>query len=140
MDTIEKPAIETWPMGINDLPWALELAWRRYKNIDPGASVAFYLKALQSKVTLKIRTDYAFCIATLVNPAWRPEDAECHVLVLCADVAAHWEAVTLLRETVHWSKEQNCTRWWFSSDTGYKVDALCRRVGAIRQTRYLIDF
>jgi hypothetical protein len=126
------------PMTPEDLPWALSLAWDRYQSFDPGAAAIFFLNCCKSAVTLKIRRPNAFLIATIVNAPWEPKQKECHGLVLCAAPGHHWEAVSLLRQSVVWSHQQGCARWWFTSDLS-SIDALCRRVGAKRETRYTIE-
>jgi hypothetical protein len=123
-------------MTAQDLPWALSLAYGRYAPFDPGAGAIFYLNCLKSEVTLKIRRSQAFLIATTVGVPWRPVEREAHVLVLCAAEGHHWQAVGLLRESLRWARSQGCRHWRFSSDTTYPVDALCRRIGAKRETRY----
>lgn len=126
-------------MTPQDLPWALSLAYDRYAPFDPGAGAIFYLNCLKSEVTLKIRRSHAFLIATVNAPAWRPVEKEAHVLVLCAVEGYHWQAVNLLRESLSWARGQGCRHWRFSSDTTYPVDALCRRIGAKREARYLVE-
>ena len=124
-------------MAANDLPWALSLAYERY-DFDPGAGAIFYLNCLKSATTLKIRRSHAFLIGTIVTSPWAPDVKEFHGLVLCAVQGHHWQAVALLRDSVIWAHQQGCSRWWFTSDRA-SIDALCRRIGAKRETRYLID-
>lgn len=135
MDEPDEPR----PLTIEDLPWALALAWKRYPPFHPGAAVNFYQAALKTPTALKLRCEHAFLIGNIVTPAWRPDDHEFHMLVLCAVEAHHWDAIKLLRESVQWARSQGCKRWWFSSDTTYEVEALCRRIGATRQMRYRIE-
>jgi hypothetical protein len=126
-------------LTIEDLPWGLSLAWKRYDPFDPGAASIFYMNVLKSQSTFKRRTDNAFMIAHVNALPWKPSERECHVLILCADEGAHWEAVRLLRESVYWMREMQCARWWFASDTKHNVAALCNRIGAIsRAPRFLI--
>ena len=123
-------------LTMQDLPWALHLAYERYPPFDPGAAVAFYVNHMKSPASLKIRSSQAFLIGTIMTPPWRPTERQFHVLVLCSAQGHHWEAVGLLRESADWAHLQNCGRWWFSSDTASDVGVLCRRIGATRHDRY----
>lgn len=124
----------------DDIPWILSLAHERYGEFDPGGALTFLLQALRSPITLMLRTESAFLIANHVAPPWWPKRRECHVMFLCAGEGAHWQAVGLLRESVAWARLQGCVRWRFHSETGFAVDALCRRVGAHEDSpRYAID-
>src|SRR5215475_8211559 len=90
-------------LTVNDLPWCLSLGHRRYGNYDPGGALSFLAAIFRSPDALCIRTANAFLIAShVVGPPWRPDEPECHVMVLCAEVGAHWEAARLLRRSVAW--------------------------------------
>lgn len=125
---------------VNDLPWLLSLASERYRHFDPGRTLLWLMGALQNKDGLVIRTSDAFSIASILTPAWHPKESECHVLFLCAAVGAHWQAISLLRETIRFARERKCVRWWFSSETEHAIDQLARRVGAEPAVmRYKLD-
>lgn len=123
-------------LTMQDLPWALHLAYERYPPFDPGAAVAFYVNAMKSPAAYKARSANAFLIGQIMAPPWRPTERQFHVLVLCSGQGHHWEAVGLLRESADWAHLQKCGRWWFASDTDSKVGALCKRIGATCQERY----
>ena len=108
----------------------LSLAHERYRSFDPGRTLAWLAGMLQNPNALVIRTASAFAIATVLTPAWHPKEPECHVLFLCAAEGKHWQAVTLVRETVRWARERGCLKWWFSSETEHDIEMLARRVGA----------
>jgi hypothetical protein len=136
-------AIVIRQLTIDDLPWGLSLAWRRYDHFDPGAASVFYINALKLQATtgLLIRTNNAFLIAHINNLPWQPTERQAHVLILCADEGRHWEAVRLLRQSLYWAREQKCKCWWFTSDTKHDVTPLCVRVGATsRVPRYWRGF
>lgn len=126
-------------LDAHDLPWALSLAWDRYMTpFDPGAAVLFYLNVLKSPISYKRRTSGAFVMGTIVTAPWQPAVKEFHGLVLCAARGHHWQAVSLLRDSAVWAHKHGCARWWFTSDQG-AIDTLCRRIGAKREARYVID-
>ena len=131
--------IQTDELTAQDLPWALSLAWDNYKpSFDPGAAVLFYLNVLKSPLCFKRRSPYAFCIGTIVTAPWNPAEKELHGLVLVAQRGHHWQAVKLLRESVIWAHKHGCQHWWFTSDYS-NIELLCRRIGAKRKARYVID-
>jgi hypothetical protein len=139
LSNTQPPIVKSRDLNINDLPWGLSLAWERYAPFDPGAASQFYINVLKSQATFKVRTDHAFLIAMITTIPWKPTEKECNILILCAEEGYHWEAVHLMRRSISWSEENGCARWWFASDTEHKVDALCRRVGAMTaHPRYFI--
>lgn len=115
---------------IDDLPWQLSLASERYRHFDPGRTLLWLAQGLQQPTVLNIRTTDAFCISSILTTAWHPKERECHVLFLCAAVGAHWQAMSLLRESVRWAREEGCLNWWFSSETENLIDSLAKRIGA----------
>jgi len=126
----------------DDIPWMLSLAHERYGAFDPGGALSFLLQALNSPLTLLLRSCArdAFLIAATVTPPWYPTATECHVMVLCAKPGAHWQAIKLLRGSVEWARLRKCVRWRFHSETQHDVAALCRRIGATPDSpRYVID-
>lgn len=125
---------------INDLPWLLSLANERYRRFDPGRTLLWLVDTIKNEWMQTNRTADAFCITSVLTPAWHPKEPEAHVLFLCAAEGAHWQAMSLLRESVRWSKEKGCVRWWFSSETDHSIEALAKRVGAEPSvTRYKLD-
>ena len=117
---------------VDDLPWILSLAHRRYtKTPDPGTTLAWLARVLNSpNEALAIRSSGAFTVALLSAPPWWPNELECNIAVLVADKACHRQAVSLLRETSAWARGKGCVRWWLSSETDYDFEALAKRVGA----------
>lgn len=117
---------------VNDLPWVLSLAHRRYtKTPDPGTTLDWLIRVLNSPATaLALRTDNAFCVAMINIAPWWPTERGCHIAVLVADRGYHWDAVFLLKETIRWAEAQGCVRWELSSETDYDFAALAKRVGA----------
>jgi hypothetical protein len=125
---------------LDDLPWCLSLGHRRYGSYDPGGALSFLAAAFRAPLMLCIRTDNAFLVASSVTAPWRPKEPECHVMVLCAEQGAHWEAARLLRRSVAWAREQGCVRWRFHSETSNMVDSLCVWVGAKQDSpRWVLD-
>lgn len=117
----------------------LSLGWRRYGDYDPGAAMSWLMGMLQEPRGFMLRTDGAFIIGGIIVAPWHPTRLECHVLVICAEPGAHWQAVKLLRRSVAWAREHGCQTWRTSSDYA-DIDPLCRRVGAVpTQPRYVLN-
>lgn len=140
MDGTNYQPLTSRAIVFDDIPWILSLAHERYEGWDPGGALTFLVQALRSQTMLLIRTERAFLIANHVAPPWYPKRRECHVMAACAYPGAHWQALTLLRESVTWAKQQGCVRWRFHSETRYRVGALCHRVGAKADSpRYVLE-
>lgn len=128
------------PITADDVPWGMSLAHRRYEEFDPGGALIAIGQAIRSPGALAVRSDHGFLVAHVVASGWFPKKREAHVLWLCVEEGHHWEAVRLLRASICWAQEQNCTRWWFMADTEHDVEALAERVGAREVSHYAIDF
>lgn len=126
---------------VNDLPWILSLAHRRYtRKPDPGTTLAWLARVFEAPDGLAIRTEQAFLAAVLHIPPWWPDDRECHIQALVAAPGYHWDAVRLLRASIEWARVKDCVRWYLSSETDYDFAALARRVGAVPgHVKYKID-
>lgn len=117
----------------------MSLAFKRYGPYDPGKVLVYLLNAIANEQAICIRTTNAFLIASRFVPTWWLH-WECHVVFLCAESGAHWEAVRLLRRSVEWAKEHECRKWQFSSETKHGIGALAKRVGAVEiSPPYKID-
>lgn len=142
MRDLPAPESPSWAISFDDLPWVLSLAHRRYTHTpDPGTTLAWLARIIQSPdVASAIRSDGAFCVATLNVPPWWPDERECHVSVLVADKGCHWQAISLLRETIQWARVRGCVRWYLSSETDVDFGLLAQRVGCTFQVvKYGID-
>jgi len=128
-------------LTFDDMPWVLSLAHKRYPTFDPGGALRFLAIVIPAPQALTIRSEGAFLIASHVAaPPWYPDQPECHVMALCAEAGAHWEAARLMRRSVAWAREQGCVRWRFHSETEHLIGALAERVGARKDSpRYVID-
>lgn len=120
------------PITVEDVPWILSLAHRRYtKTPDPGTTLKWLMQVINSpNEALAIRSDHAFCVAIYSVPPWWPNEPEVHIAVLVADKGAHWQAIRLLKDTIAWARGRGCARWWLSSETDYDFEMLAKRVGA----------
>jgi len=116
--------------GIDDLPFILSLAYERYRAFDPGRTLIWLAQTLQNPLSLMLRAERAFLIASIAVPAWHPNEKEAHVLFVCAGDGYHWQACTLLRQSVDWARGQGCVSWHVSSETEYDIEPLARRLGA----------
>ena len=129
------------PITADDIPWAMSLAHRRYEeHFDPGVALVAGTNAMRLPTALAWRTDHGFLIANIVASVWHPKQRSLHILAICVEEGHHWEAVELLRASVGWAQEQGCEKWWLTSETEAKVDALARRVGAKAYPHYVIEF
>jgi hypothetical protein len=118
----------------------LSLSSERYRHFDPGRTLLWLMATVQSPTALCLRTDRAFLIQNIITPAWHPREPEAHVLFLCAEPKAHWDAMRLVKESVRWAKEKGCLRWWICSETENSIEALARRMGAEPAVmRYKLD-
>lgn len=125
---------------LDDIPWVLSLAYKRYRSFDPGTTLTWLVRVLRNPDSLAIRTDNAFLIANIVTGIWQPDERECHVTFLCAAEKHHWEAVKLIKRSVTWARGTGCRKWWFCSETECPIDAIALRVGARPEVmRYSID-
>lgn len=125
----ESPSVR--PCTVEDLPWILSLAHRRYtKTPDPGTSLTWLAGIIKSPTALAMRSLNAFCVTIMHVPPWWPDEPEAHVAVLVAAKGHHWDTVRLLRESLAWSRGKGCVRWYVSSETDYDFRALAKRVGA----------
>ena len=127
-------------VALGDLPWLLSLAHERYRDFDPGRTLAWLAQTLQNEWMRAERSDDAFCISSILTPAWHPKEPECHVLFLCTAEGKHWQGISLLRSSIAWAKGKGCVRWWFSSETEHSIEQLALRVGAQPSVmRYKLD-
>jgi hypothetical protein len=128
-------------IGIDDVPFVLSLAYRRYRSFDPGKTLLWLAGILRAPRALAIRDDNAFLICHITTSPWHtPEEKECHIVFCCAAEGYHWQAVKLLKQSVQWARGQGCILWRFHSDTDCSVGALAKRAGADEAPpRYLID-
>ena len=128
-------------IAADDIPWAMSLAHRRYEgHFDPGVALVAGTNAMRLPTALAWRTDHGFLIANIVASVWHPKQRSLHILAICVEEGHHWEAVALLRASVKWAKEQGCQKWWLTSETESKVDAMARRCGARGYPHYVIEF
>lgn len=131
-------------MTEDDLPWLNYLCRKRYSYIyDPESTEAWFRNiVLKSPLMFyAIRTNDAFVITMLSIVPWLPNTVESNVIFICADDGALWQAMTLLRCSIAWSRRRQCTLWRVSSDTDYDLRPLARRLGATELTpRFILRF
>jgi hypothetical protein len=84
----------------------------------------------QTTAYLPIRTQNAFCISMITLMPWLPAESEVNVIMVCAEEGAMHEAIKLLRKSVEWGRERNCTCWRISSETDYDLAMIAKRLGA----------
>lgn len=127
-------------IALDDIPWVLSLAYKRYRPFDPGTTLTWLVNIVRRPDALAIRTEHAFLIANIVTGIWQPDERECHVIFCCAAERHHWEAVRLIKQSVTWARGCGCQKWWFSSETPHDIAPLALRVGAKPSVmRYCLD-
>lgn len=137
---VEAPWIRR--VGMDDVPWLLSLAYKRYGAFDPGWVLLRLAEAMSRKHDwLVARSARAFVIANLFLPPWRECQPECNIVVLCAEPGAVWDAVRVARYSVEWAKEKGCLHWWLGSETSYDISPIAKRIGASQaMPRFRMDF
>ena len=116
-----------------DIPWALEIAKRRYADEWDflGAEMWFRNIVLKSPmVFLPIRSADAFLIAMVSVVPWLPARWEANIVVFCADDGKMWQGLALLRASIAWARQRRCVEWRLSSDTDMELGPLAKRLGA----------
>ena len=137
LDSLQQASLRT--CTIDDIPWILSLAHRRYRPFDPGRALTWLANAVTNPTMLAIREEHAFCISSIGGYFWFPKEPEAYVVLLCAEANKHWEAIKLLRHSVEWARGKGCVRWWLTSDTEYDFRPLAKRLGCKTLDRYLLD-
>lgn len=120
-------------MSEKDIPWLDYLCLKRYshKYDQEGTEIWFLNTVLKSPILFyPIRSDNAFTITMLSCVPWLPLEWNADVVFTCADDGAMWEVIALLRRSIEWSRKRKIAWWRISSDTGYDIAPLARRMGA----------
>lgn len=117
----------------NDIPWLQNLAQRRYDSRYDFVGTEGWFRNIVLKSPLLFypaRTDSAFIITMLSFLPWLPSEFEANTVLVCADHDAGLEILTLLRDSIEWSRKRRATTWRICSDTEHDIEPLARRVGA----------
>lgn len=120
--------IETWRIQAADLSWALDLATRRYPTFDRMATARWAIGVLHEPRIYMRRTRAAFVVGSLEAKVWLPKQLSCHMLFLCAEPGAHWQAMTLLRRLREWAIANQATRLFVGTDTGIDLGPMVNRL------------
>jgi hypothetical protein len=131
-------------MTEGDLDWMHQLFNKRY---PPPRYDAITTEAWYRNVILKTplmfypcRLANSFSVSMMTCVPWFPTEFETHVICVCAEDGAHWEAVKLLRASIAWARLRKCKRWRLSSDTEYEFGGLAKRLGATELSpRYTLE-
>jgi hypothetical protein len=116
-----------------DVPWMMDLGNRRYGNQYDRFGTEMWFRNIVLRGPMMFwpcRTDNAFCIAMISTTPWRPEAAECNVVLVCAEDGHMWEAITLLRGSIDWAKRRKCSLWRLSSETSFDLEPIAAKLGA----------
>ena len=116
----------------DDIPWLFDMSTRRYPRYDRIATELWFRNLVLKTPLLYLpqRTENAFSVSMLAYTPWFPNDWECHVVFICAETHAEWEAMRLMRASVAWARSRKCTIWRVSSDTDSDLTMFARRLGA----------
>ena len=77
-----------------------------------------------------IRSEDAVCITLISCVPWLPSEFEANVIIVVADDGKMWQALQLLRSSIEWAKDRQCTYWKIAGDTEYDLGPVARRLGA----------
>lgn len=131
-------------MSEADVPWAYDLAKRRYPpNFDIVTCEGWFRNIVLKQPVLFCpqRMPNAFCITMLAILPWLPSDVECNVVMICCEENCMWEGMKLLRSSIAWGKQRRCTLWRLSSDTDYDLANIAKRLGATEiSPRYILRY
>jgi hypothetical protein len=116
-----------------DVPWMVDLGNRRYGNQYDRFGTEMWFRNIVLRGPMMFwpaRTDNAFCVAMISTTPWRPEAAECNVVLVCAEDGHMWEAIALLRASLAWAKRRKCSLWRLSSETDFDLASIAAKLGA----------
>lgn len=125
--------LDPWLLTENDLQWLISLGKKRYGVEYDYLTVEGWFRNIVLKnptMFLAIRTASAYQIGLVSLLPWLPSMLEYHVVFICADDGAMWEAAKLLRSSVEWATKRGCKRWHLTSDTKFDLAPIARRLGA----------
>lgn len=125
--------IEPWLLTENDLQWLIFLGKKRYGVDYDYLSVEGWFRNIVLKnpmMFLATRLTNSFQIGLVSLLPWVPSKLEYHVVFICSDDGAMWEAAKLLRQSIDWARKRGCKCWRLSSDTEFDLAPVARRLGA----------
>lgn len=125
--------LDPWLLTENDIQWLIFLGKKRYGIDWDDATTEGWFRNIVLKSPLMfraVRTANAFSVSMITTLPWQPSEFECHVVFVCADDGAMWEAFKLMRDSVAWAKKRKCTCWRLASDTEVDLYSMARRLGA----------
>ena len=125
--------LEPWLLSENDLQWLIFLGKKRYGVEYDYLTVEGWFRNVVLKnptMFLPIRLANSFQIGLVSLLPWTPAKLEYHVVFVCADEGAMWEAAKLLRTSIEWARKRGCKYWRLSSDTDFDMAPIARRLGA----------
>jgi len=120
-------------MGEEDLDWVYDLCKKRYTvHYDWVTCEGWFKNVVLKQPVLfhPVRMPNAFCISMLSIAPWTPAEAECNVVLVCAEDGFMWEAMKCLRDSIEWGRLRKCVVWRLSSDTDVDFKGIAHRLGA----------
>lgn len=120
-------------MHEGDLPWLAYLCLKKYSHRYDQEGTEGWFRNIVLKAPLLFypaRTDNAFTVTMLSCLPWLPAEWSADVVFTCADDGAMWEVMSLVRQSIEWSRKRRASFWRISSDTDYDIAPLAHRVGA----------
>lgn len=131
-------------MNEGDIDWMHALGKKRYSSkYDLVTTEGWFRNVVLKQPVLfyPARMPNAFCISMLSLTPWSPSEAECNVVIVCADDGCMWEAMKCLRSSIEWGRARRCSVWRLSSDTDYELGRMAKRLGAMEiSPRYLLRY
>lgn len=136
--------VEPWVCTEADIPWLIDLGKRRYgAGFDYVTTEGWFRNQVLKQPVLfyPARMPNAFAISMLSLKPWLPSHIECHVVFVCAEEGALWEAMKLMRASIDWARARRCNIWWLTSDTDYDLYPMAKRLGASEiSPRFVVRF
>jgi len=124
-------------VDLNDM---LDIARESYgRKFDPQKAQNFGLTALLSPQVGAFRDDDAFCMVGL-STFWWESETRANVMFLAVRKRQAWQAVKVMRAALQWAKSKGAGSFEFGEETGMRMEAIARRIGATQnRPSYRID-
>ena len=128
-DVLVEPVVFTE----HDIPWAFDLAQRRYPDHFDIVTAEGWIRNVVLKqpiVFYPCRMPHAFCVSMMSITPWLPSEVECNIVLIVAEEQCMWEGMKCLRSSINWARSRGCKVWRISSDTEYDLCMMAKRLGA----------
>jgi hypothetical protein len=116
-----------------DIPDMLAIALVCYKDFpfDQRKAVEWAQSALMDPSFGIFRDNDSWGAAKVFDVWWEPQPRAMSMFLTCRDKKS-WDAVRVLRAMIEWSRGKGASQFAFGEETGMRMEALAKRVGASR--------